>query len=131
MKNLFMPNDPPQIDTTVSQVAKILATLFFMVATLGVGLSGCAGTNAVLPNVPPQIDTTVSQVQSIATTLCKFEPTAATVVKILATISGAGGIADVASNIAASICSAITSKSAVRGRVPTLHGVVLNGRYVR
>lgn len=93
-------------------------------------LGGCAGVP--LPDIQTKVDTTVAQIQSIAVQICRFEPTIATVTRIIATLAGAGEFGTTATAVANSICAAVTAKSVRRGgKGPTFRGVAIRGRFVR
>lgn len=99
-----------------------------LIAAVTAPLSMCA------PDIPvsTQIDQTISQVQGIAVSICRFEPTAATVAKLIAAFTGAGPLVDTATAIAEGICNTVGKTGARRGaRAPKLHGVTIRGRFVR
>ena len=124
--------------------------LVMLAALSGLLLSGCATTpgggttvtlpTITLPSISPSVDATIAQVQAItiaqvqaiATSICKFEPAAATVASIIASLAGAGPIVDTASSIASSICASVT-KTGVRrgGAAPRVYGVAIHGHFVR
>lgn len=82
-------------------------------------LAGCGTTS--------NTGDTVAQVQAIAKQVCGFLPTATTVLNI---ISGGNSYVQTAESVASAICSAVTSKAALRGAVPTVNGVKVRGRFV-
>lgn len=97
---------------------------------LSSALAGCAtsDTGGGVPSIDPAA---ISQIQADAVQVCGFEPTAATVINIIAAIAGAGPVASMVTNAADAICKAVTAKAARPGHKPSYHGVTINGRFVR
>lgn len=94
-------------------------------------LGGCSTTGGGIPI--PSSDQ-VARVQEAARTYCSFVPTASTVLKIITTFTGGGGVVDVVSAAAMGICDAVTKKSLNRrGRVipPKFRGVTIKGKFQR
>lgn len=85
------------------------------VATIGcaLALSACQAVKTDVAKLDPAAPATIGKVQSAAIKACGFEPTAATVTKIVGTITGYSMFADPAADIADRICAAVTTKSAV------------------
>ncbi len=106
-------------------------------------LSGCATVPGAVPTggVAPSgnlVVTEVIKVQALTVRLCAFEPTAATVAAILASlVPGAAPVTALVSQIAQSICSAVTAPKIVAfgGGAPPLppmvNGVQIDGHFVR
>lgn len=99
-------------------------------------LGGCQ-TETVAPAVSPIVGAIVSvapeKVQEYAVAACGFLPTAQTVANLVAVWTGAQ-VPDMARQIAAEICVAVTApKSQLRrsSSRPVLHGVPLAGHFVR
>ncbi len=87
-------------------------------------MSACALALAACQSAGGGVD--VSQVQKIASDVCRFEPTAQTVLNIF---NSGSPLLDTASEIASAVCSAInTPRSA--GQPPTVNGVTVQGRRV-
>lgn len=104
-----------------------------------VSLGGCATIESALPNLPAEIATVTSQTQAIAAAVCAFEPTAATVGAVVASLFPNGGAIDAMANAAAdAICKAVTSMpvapvaaSATLGpNFPMVNGVVIEGHFI-
>ena len=77
---------------------------------------------------PQDVDAKVAQVQSYATQICRFVPTATTIIKIFS--SGLDGVADAAN----AICNAVTNRPLADGpgdRTPRVRGIVVKGKFVR
>lgn len=86
-------------------------------------LSGCATTGSGDSGI-------VSQVQAITVQICKFEPTAETIISIVGQavpgLSAAGAIAK-------AICNAVGTPHMLGARrgVPTVAGIQIHGRFIR
>jgi hypothetical protein len=98
----------------------------FAIVVSALALSGC-GT------VPGS--STGSDVIAEAIKLCSYQPTAATVVNVIAAATNnpaiVGGVVT-ANSIASAICAAIEAKSAMRLSGPAMvSGVPIRGRFVR
>lgn len=95
---------------------------------VGLALGGCAGS---VPGITPSTDIagTIAQVQSATTTVCRFLPTAETVINIIATFTEVGAAAAPITAVADAICAAVTKKSARRGGA-RVRGVVIKGRFL-
>lgn len=101
-------------------------------------LGGCSTTGG-LPQLPVEIQTLASQTQAIAQAICAFEPTAATIGAVAASLFPGGGAIDtVANGVAAAICSAVAGTpvpatpvpvtiSAAAGKGGAMRGVSVNG----
>lgn len=101
-----------------------------------VALGGCAstGTSTGTSTTASDITATIAQVQQAAVAACAFLPTTATVANLIGTATGVGAETQLATTIASQICAAVsatTTNGARRaGAVPTVHGVVIHGRFV-
>lgn len=79
---------------------------------------------------PPTRNDLVGQTQGAAIAACRFEPTAASILQILALNNPALGAAD---QIAQAICAVIDQRTVTGGRVagpPMVEGVPITGRHV-
>jgi hypothetical protein len=111
-----------------------------LASTLFMGACSSLGT------LPVEIQTAVTQTQAIARAICAFEPTAATIGAVAASLFPGGGAIDtVANGVAAAICAAvagtpvpttpvpvsITASSARGGaaRGVSINGVPIEGRF--
>ena len=100
-----------------------------------VALGGCASTGGTgTTTTSADITATIQQVQQAAVAACAFLPTTATVANLIGTATGVGAETQLATTIAGQICAAVsaTTTSGARraGAVPTVHGVVIHGRFV-
>lgn len=104
----------------------------------GVGASVGATIGAIAQEkAPPAV---VAKVQTTAVKVCGFEPTAATVARILGTMSGFSLFVDPVVDVADRICAAVTSPAAyaalkrrkARATKPKgeVNGVPIQGRFV-
>jgi hypothetical protein len=101
-------------------------------------LGGCIQTvDTYTPAVSPVVSAIISvapeQVQNYAVAACGFLPTAQTVANLVAVWTGAQ-VPDVARQIAAEICAAVTAPKPATRRarsVTVLHGVPITGAFVR
>ena len=92
-----------------------------------------------LPNLPAEVTTVTSQVQAFAQALCQFEPTAATIGAVAASLFPGGGAIDtVANGVASAICAAVAGTPVPVTPVPVtitasarrggaMKGVAING----
>lgn len=96
-------------------------------------LSACTTVPVVNPNTGNPVVTDVAKVQALAVKICAFEPTAATVTAIIASlVPGASPTVTLISQIAQSICDAVAPKvQALLSAPPAVNGVPVEGRFVR
>ena len=81
--------------------------------SLALGVSACATTGT---GIDPAF---IAQVQQLTQQVCSFVPTVSTVASIVAALFGAGPAVGAVTEVAQSICSAVTTKS---GRYGLSHG---------
>ncbi len=101
-----------------------------MLATVSIGLGGCA---TVTPGSPsPTPGQVITQAQQIAVQVCGFLPTVATITDIFLSGNAAYQSAEA---IAKAICGAITpsklSQARKRAVRPSVGGVAIDGKFVR
>jgi hypothetical protein len=107
--------------------------LFAPALVAAISLGGC-GT---LSQLPAEITTVQSQTIAIAEALCSFEPTASTIVGVVASLfPGGGPISVVATGAAKAICQAVTAVPPASARLagahyaPMVNGVLVEGQFV-
>jgi len=92
---------------------KLLLTSVFALS-----LSACSTTGGLNP-LPVEIQTLATQTQAIAQVICAFEPTAATIGAVAASLFPGGGAIDtVANGVAKAICSAVAGTPVPATPVP-------------
>ena len=102
-----------------------------LVLCAALSLGGCATTGT---GGTTSVSSTAAQVQAAAVMVCGFLPTVASVSSILAAlIPGGGAVEQLVASAADQICAAVLpAKSGKLGaKVPTVHGIVVHGRFVR
>jgi len=107
-----------------------------LAAVCCIALAGCGSIPSVTPqqanNAAGQVVATVKTVQSYTQQVCKFVPTAATLISLFN--SGAGGTV---SAISDAICNAVSTNPLAEGDVPgyykaaRVNGVVIKGKFVK
>ena len=91
---------------------------FLPTAVLAISLGACSTTGGLNP-LPVEIQTLASQTQAIAQAICAFEPTAATIGAVAASLFPGGGAIDtVANGVAQAICSAVAGTPVPATPVP-------------
>lgn len=104
---------------------------FILVIGFALMLVGCQTATDVatsITTVNQSVRDKVSSVQSYATQLCRFVPTAATVISIFSGPTGQN-----VATVANAICDAVTTRPLADGpgsRVPRVAGVRIQGRFV-
>lgn len=95
---------------------------WLLMAAVGATVAGCGTVT------PGKVDETVAQVQQYTQAVCRFVPTAATVLSIVEAfgVTGASSVGQIATEI----CAAVTSAKAARGARPKVRGVQVRGRFV-
>jgi hypothetical protein len=99
------------------------------VLTGSIALAGCSS----LPQLPAEITTVTSETTAIAEAVCAFEPTAATISGVVASLFPGGGAIDtVATGAAQAICQAVTAKGFKLGSTspPMVGGIAIEGHFV-
>lgn len=96
-------------------------------------LGACTTVPGVNSPVTPPVVNDIMKIQALAVKICSFEPTAATVNAILASlVPGAAPTLTLISQVAHSICNAVAPPiQAFVSTAPTVNGVPVEGRFVK
>jgi hypothetical protein len=90
-------------------------------------LAGCGAGKLVPPTTSDAVASDIALVQRYTTQICGYVADADVILQIAA---AGDGVVSTAVSVAKAICSAVTSKSAMRGAVPRVKGVRITGHFV-